>query len=89
MCIRDRFTTMFEDNDVDELQQECFDLFIEAYDAFEKLMNKGLDEIEANKKDANAKITVTTQEIFKALLELYQAQNSLTLQIAAPGTSND
>ena len=87
--IKEEFTTMFEDNDVDELQQECFDLFIEAYDAFEKLMNKGLDEIEANKKDANAKITVTTQEIFKALLELYQAQNSLTLQIAAPGTSND
>ena len=87
--IKDEFTTMIEDADLTDNQQECFDLFVEAYNVFEKLVNKGLDEIAANKEDSTAPITVTTDAVFKALLELYQAQNTFTLLVAAPGTSND
>ena len=87
--MRDEFLAMFDGAEISDIQQECLDMFVEAYDAFEKLVNKGLDEVEANKADANSKITVTTAALFESLLELYQTQNTLTLQIAAPGTSND
>ena len=82
--IKGEFESMFASAEVSDLQQESYDLFIEAYQAFEKILNKGLDQIEKK-----AEITVTTDQVFAALLELYQAQNNLTIQIAAPGTTND